>query len=242
MLAIDVSLSMQSTDVAPTRIASRADGGEGVRQDAPDRVQRRSGRRSPRPPNVLVSPSKDREAITQAIDGLQLPRRRRPARLCSPAWPRSRPCRRTARPALRRPGSCCSRTDTARPVGRSRTRPRRLQAANSPGFDDRVRHRQRHRRHRWRDPAGAGRPALVAATRRSRPRGTSTRRRSLTALKQVYQDMGSSIGYKTVPTEITQWYVGDRLAVRVRRSRDEPALDVTDAVTPAATVSGRDAS
>jgi len=31
---------------------------------------------------------------------------------------------------------------------------------------------------------------------------------SLTELKQVYQDMGSSIGYKTVPREITQWYVG----------------------------------
>ena len=31
---------------------------------------------------------------------------------------------------------------------------------------------------------------------------------SLSQLKQVYQDMGSSIGYKTVPREITQWYVG----------------------------------
>src|SRR5207237_9327812 len=31
---------------------------------------------------------------------------------------------------------------------------------------------------------------------------------SLTELKQVYQDMGSSIGYKTVPREVTQWYVG----------------------------------
>ena len=34
---------------------------------------------------------------------------------------------------------------------------------------------------------------------------------SLTELKQVYQDMGSSIGYKTVPREITQWYVGTAL-------------------------------
>ena len=30
---------------------------------------------------------------------------------------------------------------------------------------------------------------------------------SLPQLKQVYQDMGSSIGYKTAPREITQWYV-----------------------------------
>ncbi len=27
-------------------------------------------------------------------------------------------------------------------------------------------------------------------------------------LKQVYEDMGSSIGYRTKPREITQWYVG----------------------------------
>jgi Ca-activated chloride channel family protein len=31
---------------------------------------------------------------------------------------------------------------------------------------------------------------------------------TLSALKQVYQDMGSSIGFKTVPREVTQWYVG----------------------------------
>ena len=31
---------------------------------------------------------------------------------------------------------------------------------------------------------------------------------SLPELKQVYQDMGSSIGYRTVPREVTQWYVG----------------------------------
>lgn len=27
-------------------------------------------------------------------------------------------------------------------------------------------------------------------------------------LKQVYQDMGSSIGFRTEPREITQWYAG----------------------------------
>jgi Ca-activated chloride channel family protein len=27
-------------------------------------------------------------------------------------------------------------------------------------------------------------------------------------LKRVYQDMGSSIGYRTKPREITQWYLG----------------------------------
>ena len=31
---------------------------------------------------------------------------------------------------------------------------------------------------------------------------------SAAELKKVYQDMGSSIGYRTKPREITQWYVG----------------------------------
>jgi Ca-activated chloride channel family protein len=34
---------------------------------------------------------------------------------------------------------------------------------------------------------------------------------SVEALKKVYQDMGSSIGYRTKPREITQWYVGAAL-------------------------------
>ena len=31
---------------------------------------------------------------------------------------------------------------------------------------------------------------------------------SVGELKKVYQDMGSSIGYRTKPREITQWYLG----------------------------------
>ena len=34
---------------------------------------------------------------------------------------------------------------------------------------------------------------------------------SVEELKKVYQDMGSSIGYRTKPREITQWYVGAAL-------------------------------
>jgi Ca-activated chloride channel family protein len=31
---------------------------------------------------------------------------------------------------------------------------------------------------------------------------------SVSELKQVYQDMGSSIGFRTEPREVTQWYAG----------------------------------
>jgi Ca-activated chloride channel family protein len=31
---------------------------------------------------------------------------------------------------------------------------------------------------------------------------------TLSELKKVYQDMGSSIGYRTQPREVTQWYLG----------------------------------
>jgi Ca-activated chloride channel homolog len=36
---------------------------------------------------------------------------------------------------------------------------------------------------------------------------------SVEELKKVYQDMGSSIGYRTKPREITQWYVGAALVL-----------------------------
>ena len=54
---------------------------------------------------------------------------------------------------------------------------------------------------------------------------------SVTELKQVYEDMGSSIGHRVEPREVTQWYAGRRAAARSGRGGDESAVDVPPAVT-----------
>jgi Ca-activated chloride channel family protein len=36
---------------------------------------------------------------------------------------------------------------------------------------------------------------------------------SLAELTAVYQDMGSSVGHRVVPREITQWYLGGALVL-----------------------------
>ena len=114
MVAIDVSLSMRADDVSPTRIQAAQEAAKEFVKTLPDTYNIGLVSFS-KEASVLVSPGKDKAAVLQAIDGLQL-------------------------------------AET--------TRGHYYEAA------------------------------------------------SLTELKQVYQDMGSSIGYKTVPREITQWYVG----------------------------------
>ena len=54
---------------------------------------------------------------------------------------------------------------------------------------------------------------------------------SAEALQQVYQDMGSSIGYRTGPREIAQWFVGIGLLFALAAAGDEPALDLPPAVS-----------
>jgi Ca-activated chloride channel family protein len=71
MLAIDVSLSMQATDVLPTRLDAAKQAAEQFADLLPKRINLglvRFGRTG----SVLVPPSLDRDAFKRAVEGLQL--------------------------------------------------------------------------------------------------------------------------------------------------------------------------
>jgi Ca-activated chloride channel family protein len=71
MMAIDVSLSMQATDVLPSRIVAAQEAAKTFVKELPPRINLGlvafAGSA-----NVLVPPSIDRNAVLKAIDGLQL--------------------------------------------------------------------------------------------------------------------------------------------------------------------------
>ncbi len=148
---------------------SRANGRQGVREDASAVLQPRPGLvRQDRERAGLADegPGRDHAGDRRSAAGrgdrdrrgrLHLPRR-------DPVRARRRSRRTAARPrraALRR-----------LPHGRAPDRRggHRGGGGQRAGLHDRVRHRQRHRRHRRRDPAGAGRPPVARATRRDHPR------------------------------------------------------------------------
>ncbi len=206
MLAIDVSLSMESADVQPTRIqAAKTAAKEFVKQlPASYNVGLVSFSKSA---NVLVSPVKDREAVTQAIDGLQLAEATATGEAvftCLAAI--------QSVPADGAQGAPPARivllSDGYRTAGRPIEDAATAAAqANIPvstiafGTDDGTVQIQGQTQ---RVPVDRASLQKLAET----TKGHYYEASSLTELKQVYQDMGSSIGYKTVPREITQWYVG----------------------------------
>jgi Ca-activated chloride channel family protein len=206
MIAIDVSLSMQSDDVAPTRIAAAQEAAKSFVKTLP--ASYNIGLVSfSKAANVLVSPSKDHDAVVQAIDALQLAEATATgeAVFTSLAAIQSVPADGAAGIP---PARIVLLSDGYRTAGRPiEDAASAAAAANVPvstiafGTDSGTVEIQ-------------GQTQRVPVDRQSLQKLAETTRghyyeaASLSQLKQVYQDMGSSIGYKTVPREVTQWYVG----------------------------------
>lgn len=206
MIAIDVSLSMRSDDVAPSRLEAAQTAAKDFVKLLPDtyNIGLVSFSKSA---SVLVSPGKDKTAVVQAIDGLQLAEATATGEAVF-----------TCLSAIQSvPSDGASGVPPARVVLLSdgyRTAGRPIEdaataasAANIPvstiafGTDSGTVTIQGQVQR-----VPVDRPSLQKLAEVTK--GHYYEAASLSELQQVYKDMGSSIGYKTVPREVTQWYVG----------------------------------
>ncbi len=206
MLAIDVSLSMEATDVAPTRIdAAKTAAAEFVKGlPATFNVGLVAFAKSA---NVLVSPTKEHAAIQQGLDGLQLAQSTATGEAVFSCLDALRSVPADGAKGLP-PARIVLLSDGYRTFGRSiEEAAAAAQAANVPvstiafgtdtGMIEIDGQTQR---------VPVDRPSLQKLAETTK--GHYYEAASISELKKVYQDMGSSIGYRTKPREVTQWYVG----------------------------------
>jgi Ca-activated chloride channel family protein len=206
MLALDVSLSMQAQDVQPSRLVAAQTAAKDFVDQLP--TQFNIGLLSfAKSANVIVSPTKDHAAVISAIDGLQLQEATATGEAvfsCLDAI--------SSVPADGAAGAPPARivllSDGFRTYGRSVEDAARAAAnANVPvstiafGTDEgTVEINGSIQR------VPVDRPALeqLATT----THGFFYEAASAEALRKVYEDMGSSIGYRTKAHEIGQWFIG----------------------------------
>ena len=204
ILVVDISGSMQATDVKPSRLARGTAGGEGLPRPRAegaarrvDRVRRRSrrgrpadDRPRPRPPGRRFA----RPAPRLPRDGDR--RRALGGREARPAGGRADEARRAARPSpstraarSRRRRSSCSPTGTRRGATTSRSTAPRSQGRRHPRVHGRARHaerrprlqpprRRRRRRSGLRGTARASAGSAAASRCRPIPRRCTRSRRS----------------------------------------------------------------
>jgi Ca-activated chloride channel family protein len=209
MLAIDVSLSMEATDVAPTRIeAAKQAANEFVKGLPPSfNVGLVAFAKSA---NVLVSPTKERAAIQQGLNGLQLAQSTATGEAVFSSLEALRSVPADGARGLP-PARIVLLSDGYRTFGRSIEEAAvAAEAANVPvstiafgtdtGMIEIDGQTQR---------VPVDRPSLQKLAEATK--GHFYEAASAAELKKVYQDMGSSIGYRTKPREVTQWYVGTAL-------------------------------
>jgi Ca-activated chloride channel family protein len=206
MLAIDVSLSMEATDVAPSRIeAAKLAANEFVKNLPPTfNIGLVAFAKSA---NVLVSPTKERAAIKQGLDGLQLAQSTATGEAVFSCLDALRSVPADGANGLP-PARIVLLSDGYRTFGRSiEEAASAASAANVPvstiafgtdtGMIEIDGQAQR---------VPVDRPSLQKLAETTK--GHFYEAASADELKKVYEDMGSSIGYRTKPREVTQWYVG----------------------------------
>ncbi|MEU8376214.1 VWA domain-containing protein [Micromonospora sp. NPDC048894] len=206
MLAIDVSLSMQADDVSPNRLEAAQEAAKQFVGELP--ASYNLGLVSfAKAANVLVAPTKDRAAVTAAIDGLTLAEATATGEAVFTCLEAIRSVPADGAAGIP-PARIVLLSDGFRTSGRSvEEAAAAAQAANVPvstiafgtdsGQVDIGGQLQRV-------PVDRLALAQLAET----TEGYFYEAASVAELKQVYQDMGSSIGFRTEPREITQWYAG----------------------------------
>ncbi|WP_326553057.1 VWA domain-containing protein [Micromonospora sp. NBC_01813] len=204
MLAIDVSLSMEANDVAPSRIEAAQQAAKEFVAELPEgyNIGLVAFAKSA---NVLVAPTKDRPAVTQAIDGLALAEATATGEAVFTSLEAIRmvPTDGAEGPP---PARIVLLSDGYRTSGRSvEEAAAAAAAANVPvstiafGTDDgQVQIGGQVQR------VPVDRFALAELAEATN--GYYYEAATVSELNQVYEDMGSSIGQRTVPREITQWY------------------------------------
>lgn len=209
ILAIDVSLSMEADDVVPTRIQAAQEAAKSFVKELPPSYN--LGLVSfAKSANVLVSPSKDRESVIAGIDGLQLAE----ATATGEAVFTSLDAIKSV-PADGAAGAPPARivllSDGYRTSGRSIEEAETAASqANVPvstiafGTDSGVV-----------DIRGALQRVPVDRVSlqelADKTKGHYYEAASVGELKNVYEDMGSSIGHRVESREVTQWYAGAAL-------------------------------
>jgi Ca-activated chloride channel family protein len=206
ILAIDVSLSMEADDVSPTRIEAAQEAAKSFVKELP--ASYNLGLVSfAKSANVLVSPTKDRDQVIAGIDGLQLAE----ATATGEAVFTSLDAIKSV-PADGAAGAPPARivllSDGYRTSGRSiEEAATAASQANVPvstiafGTDQGVV-----------DIRGALQRVPVDRVSlqelADKTKGYYYQAASVSELKKVYEDMGSSIGHRVQPREVTQWYAG----------------------------------
>ena len=213
ILAIDTSLSMEADDVRPTRLEVAQEAARAFVEDLPDELNvglvTFNGT-----PTVAVAPTRDREALTAAIDAVELGEGTAigeavftslDAVAGAPGGENGEPAparivvmsdgetttgsrrRRGARLRPRTPASRSTRSPSAPRTGRSRTRT----AGSSPCP--------------WR-------PSRSRSSRRRRA-ATAFEADSLDELGAAYADIGGVVGYDEVERDVSGWFVGGGIAL-----------------------------